>query len=82
MAYEDETTVWLNLGGPQFEHVVLHEFGHVLGLGHLDGLLDKEAIIDWLMKTCNMDERIATSKFNKEFEEGTKFDTWSVMGNL
>ena len=95
--YEGEATIWLNLAAPHDdyrEYLVLHEFGHVLGLGHehqmshLARALDEKATIAWLMRKCNMDKESARSKFMIDYqgysrdetpEEGSKFDPRSVM---
>ena len=95
--YEGEATLWLNLAAPHDgyrQYIVLHEFGHVLGLAHehqmshLAGAVDDKAMIAWLMRACNMDEGTARSKFKSDYEcypkdyapeEGSIFDPWSIM---
>ena len=95
--YEGDATIWLNLSAPHDgyrEYIVLHEFGHVLGLGHehqmrqLAGALSKKATIDWLRRVCHMNEKDAKAKFKVDYEryswkgapkKGIKFDPWSVM---
>ena len=98
MNYEGEPTMWLDLSpGAPFgyrEYTIVHEFGHVLGLGHqhqrkhLAEALDKEATISWMINKCNMDKRSATAMFKSGYapypddeapKEGSKFDPWSVM---
>ena len=94
--YLGEETFWLDLS-PQHdgyrEYLVVHEFGHVLGLGHehqmdhIAGALDKKATIAWLMNACNMDGKRAKAKFKVDFEQFPRatapepgiFDPRSVM---
>ena len=95
--YEGDATLWLDLAAADDgyrEYTVLHEFGHVLGLGHehqmsyLAGAVDKTDTVNWLVKVCNMDRSSAEAKFNIDYmyqfgaeapEKGTEFDPWSVM---
>ena len=100
-----DSTMFLNLSddGPRHSRgdpklvtafkkfLVVHEFGHALGLGHgnqarqLDGLLDKTKTIEFLM--TEMEEEDAKKKFKKDYqikdgagiEQPSKLDGSSVM---
>ena len=74
------------------EYLVVHEFGHVLGLGHehqmrrIASELDKDRTLQMLQAQCTTEG--AKAKFKKDFEQypwwkspskGAEFDPWSVM---
>ena len=88
----------LNLGvGEDYykKHLVRHEFGHVLGLGHEQqsknapkGLIIKQKVIDWLMEQGVTEEQ-AKGKYDTDYkkppptqysdEVATKLDPISIM---
>lgn len=77
---------WLAGETSEFEwrRVVLHEFGHVLGLEHEHkhssySFLDRQKAIEFLRKQGWDDEKIGQNLFNNEGLEETEFDIDSVM---
>ena len=89
-------TMVLALNGDEAyqQHVVVHEFGHALGLGHehqmkhiADGLNERETV-KWLMESCELTEMKAKEKFQADYkqcsykcitDEGLEFDPGSIM---
>ena len=76
-----------------FKHyLVLHEFGHVLGLGHehqspLAPELDKDKVIDHLVGKCGMGKDAAKKKYEADYKmdpasrdsRTTRHDPHSIM---
>lgn len=80
IAKDYDTTMVLNLSVEDShfhyqKHVVIHEFGHALGLGHENQMshiaseLDESATIKWLQTTCKMSEKEATKKFQADYKQ-------------
>ena len=67
----------LGVGDSNYKkHTVRHEFGHALGLGHEhqsknapSGLLNKEAVVNWLMKAGKMTKKDAESQYDRDYEK-------------
>ena len=94
--HEMDDTMVLNLShnDDNFKwYIVVHEFGHALGLGHmhqssyLAKALDEHLTIEWLQKKSGLSSEGAVQKFNADFkpysggctEESGQFDASSVM---
>ena len=86
----------LGVGGNDYKkHIVRHEFGHALGLGHEhqsknapSGLLNREAVIDWLVKKGKMSKKEAEEKYEGDYKDpddhsdsaiASPYDTRSIM---
>ena len=94
--FEKDITMRLNLSRDDDDYrqfVVVHEFGHALGLGHehqtshLVNALDRNVTIGWLKQISGISQGNAEEKFNADFkpyseggpEEVGEFDGGSVM---
>lgn len=75
-------------------YVVVHQFGHALGLGHehqmshITSALDEDDTVKWMMEACELTEVKAREKFQADYkqcsykciaEEGLEFDPGSIM---
>ena len=95
-SYEKDDTMVLNLSRNDDDfryYIVVHEFGHALGLGHmhqsshLAKALDEKLTIEWLRNESGYSPEGAIKKFNDDFKPYTKehieevspFDASSVM---
>ena len=77
---QDEPTMWLNLssGSDDYkEHIIIHEFGHALGLGHehqrSDFLIH---VLPCIAINCAVEEAIMIQNNN---ENAVKYDPHSIM---
>lgn len=76
------------------KYIVMHQFGHALGLGHeqqmsrIASALDKSATIKWLIDNCELSEVKAKEKFQADYQhccrervpdEELEFDPGSIM---
>ena len=94
--YEMEDTMVLNLSRNDDDfrqYVVVHTFGHALGLGHMHQssylvkALDEHLTIEWLQEESGLSLEDAVKKFNADFKsyagecttEMGYFDASSVM---
>ena len=89
---EEGYSMHLNLGSGDDhykEFVIIHEFGHALGLGHehqtslFASMLDKDATIEWLTKSpCNLPHPDAKKKFDDDFQAFSGVDIPEHVGKL
>ena len=94
--HEMDDTMVLNLSHKDDDfkqYIVVHEFGHALGLGHmhqsshLANALDERLTIEWLKEESGLSLEDSVKKFNTDFkpytgvqtEEIGHFDASSVM---
>ena len=94
--HEMDDTMVLNLSHKDDDfkrYIVVHEFGHALGLGHmhqsshLANALDERLTIEWLQEESRLSSEDAKKKFVADFkpytiestEEIGQFDAGSVM---
>ena len=77
------------------KHIVVHEFGHALGLGHehqmslITGDICRDKTIDYLMRECPLlNHKDASDRFDADYgpysgndipEKGIWFDPSSIM---
>ena len=88
--HQDNPTMWLNLssGGDNYKkHVVIHEFGHALGLGHEHQRSDFWKIVKPYVNVGAIISEVGKASFDvnwgKDHEynkkNATKYDPLSVM---
>ena len=88
-AGSDEPTMWLDLSSKittYNDYLVVHEFGHALGLGHEHQRSDfRECVIPFLDE-AKMRQRVTEKRYkewdvdnNLDVENATEYDSKSVM---